>query len=421
MATQGRRGGTRRRKTETTATTPAELAIAPAPAPAPAHVDVVEPPAADTSSGDAELLDDQTVAIAASRRSFSFGRALPGAAIGSLLVVGLAFGAAGPGGLLGAKSDGKDPAGPGAPGGLVAAAVDAGAAGDRADQPDGARDELGAVDVDPTDKPDTSDDETDGKGEDGKGDGDEPKNDPEPDPTRKPQPDEPKEPKDPAEDPKPDPEPGDVDPIGLALGIKDQHPILEWGSCEGLAFDYYKVVRSNDSTVSWPAGSGDQLIAAVEHGGYRKAWDKDAEHGDKAWYRVFCVRKTEAGYKVVNASVTRGIEVPEETPPPDPISLDLNAAVNGEGKVVLTWEACNVDGFAFYKVVRSDWNENPSYLPWTDGSEVIGVVEDQDDTEWHDWAPDAGDTVYYRVQCIGYHDGQKVLLGESAAVAVSMP
>lgn len=427
MATQGRRSGTRRRKTDTTAGAPVE-----APAVATVAIEAIDPAAADTSSA-AELLDDQTLAIAGSRRGFSLGRALPGAVVGSLLVVGLAFGAAGPGGELGPKgTDGKDPAGP-AGANVVTAA---GAAGDAlhlddgdidADDTDGAKDEPDGVGDDPTAKPDSGEDgkdgtDADGTGDegdkDGDGDRDEPKKDPEPDPTRKPRPDETKKP---AEDPDPDPEPGDVDPIALALGIKDKHPIIEWGSCEGLDFDYYKVVRSTDSTVSWPTGAGDELIAAVERGGYRKAWDKGAPHGDKVWYRVFCVRKTEAGYKVVNASVIKGIEVPEETPPPDPISLDLVAGINDEGKVVLTWEACDVDGFAFYKVVRSDWNENPSYLPWTDGSEVIGVVEGQDETEWHDWAPDPGATAYYRVQCIGYHDGQKVLLGESAVVTVTMP
>ena len=425
MATQGRRSGTRRRKTETAASEPVE-----APAVATAVIEIIEPAAADTS-GAAELLDDQSVAIAGSRRGFSLGRAFPGAVVGSLLVVGLAFGAAGPGGALGPKAtDGKDLAGPGGASAITAAGAAGGAAHVRddgitdADDTDPTKDVPDGADDDPTAKPDAGEDGKDGTdedgtgGKDGDGDRDAPKKDPEPDPTRKPKPEETKKP---AEDPDPDPGPGDVDPIALALGIKDQHPILEWGSCEGLAFDYYKVVRSTDSTVSWPTGSGDELIGAVERGGYRKAWDKYAPHGDKVWYRVFCVRKTEAGYKVVNASVVKGIEVPEETPPPDPVSIDLDAAINDEGKVVLVWEACNVDGFAFYKVVRSDWNENPSYLPWTDGSEVIGVVEGRYQTEWHDLAPDPGDTAYYRVQCIGYHDGQKVLLGESAVVVVTMP
>jgi hypothetical protein len=163
------------------------------------------------------------------------------------------------------------------------------------------------------------------------------------------------------------------------------------------------------------------MIGAVEAGGYRKAYDKDAPHGAKAWYRVFCVRKTEAGYKVVNASAAKGIEVPEEPTPPDPISLGIDWSVNGEGKVVLTWDACEVDGFAFYKVVKSTWNDDPSYLPWTDGTEVIAVVEDMFATEWHDWAPDAGHTAYYRVQCLGYVGGAKVLLGETAVVTVTAP
>ena len=139
----------------------------------------------------------------------------------------------------------------------------------------------------------------------------------------------------------------------------------------------------------------------------------------KVWYRVFCVRKSEDGYKVLNASATKGIEVPEEPTPPDPVTLGLEASLADGGKVLLDWSACNVDGFAFYKVLRSTTNENPSYLPCHDGTEVVGVVSEQGATSLEVWAPDAGATAWYRVQCIGYLGDQKVLLGESAVVAVT--
>lgn len=392
MATQGRRGGTRRTAgTGSGGAKPATEAPPELPA-ATAIVDV-----------GAELLDDVSTHIAAQRHGGSLTRSIPCAVIGTLLVVGLAFGAA----LAPTASrDGST------------AANDTSAAGHGGDYggQDGGDGDKGEGDgeaTDPTDKPGVGEPDATEK----PGDADATEKPAEPDPTKKPA-----EP-DPTAKPtaKPDPTTKPVEPIALGLVIKEFHPFLEWGSCEGLDFDYYKVVRSMDSTASWPPADGDEMIAAVERGGARKAYDKNAPHGDKTWYRVFCVRKTEAGYKVVNSSSTKGIEVPEEPTPPDPISLGIDWSVNGEGKVVLTWHACEVDGFAFYKVVKSTSNDNPSYLPWTDGTEVIGVVENMFATGWQDWAPDAGHTAYYRVQCIGYVGGAKVLLGETAVVTVTTP
>ena len=405
MATQGRRSGTRRKRTGDAAATP--------PAAAPENAPVIEPAAASTAA-DVELLDDRTVGIGGERRGLHLGRSLSGAVLGTLLVAGLAFGAAlGPGGSLGPKDAGptKDEtaaanSGAGALDGPQTATGD----GKQGDFPkDGGwwGHEGGSDETDATPKPEAPDATA-------KPEQPEPTDKPEPEATDKPEPE--RTPK-PTEQPDPTKEP--TEPIFLGLGLKEDHPLLEWGSCGDLDFDYYKVVRSKDATVSWPGGDYDEVIAAVERGGERRAYDKAAPHGKKLWYRVFCVRKTEAGYKVVNASNTKGIEVPEETPPPDPISLALEASVNEEGKVVLSWSACEVDGYAFYKVVKSTWNDNPSYYPWTDGTDVIGVVEGMFDTELHDWAPDAGETAWYRVQCLGYVDGHKVLLGESAVVAVT--
>lgn len=388
MASQGRSGGTRRAARGASGASP--RADAPIPE-LPVATAIVDP--------GAELLDDVSTHIAPRRLGGSLGRSLPGAVIGALLVVGLAFGAA----LGQTSSDGK----------TTANDTTAGHGGDYGggdgdgtkptEKPDGVEPTDKPDGADPTEKPDLEQPDATEKP------GVEPTDKPdEPDPTAKPT-------------PKPDATKAPVEAISLALVIKEFHPFMEWGSCESLDFDYYKVVRSMDSTVSWPPADGDTMIGAVEAGGARKAYDKDAPHGDKAWYRVFCVRKTEAGYKVVNASATKGIDVPEEPTPPDPISLGIDWSVNGEGKVVLTWDACEVDGFAFYKVVKSTSNDNPSYLPWTDGTQVIGVVESMSATEWHDWAPDAGHTAYYRVQCLGYVGGMKVLLGQTAVVTVTTP
>jgi len=401
MASQGRRGGTRR---AAGAASGAATSAPEAPPELPVATAIVDP--------GAELLDDVSTRIAARRPGGSLGRSLPGAVIGVLLVAGLAFGAA----LnQAAVRDGSTAAN-----GSIAAGQEGG-------------DGDGAGGAEPTAKQDGHDDPTDKPDHDGTWPTEKPDGDhadatakpDEPDPTDKPVVEPTEKPDEPDPTPKPTPKPDatkpPLEPISLALGLKEDHPFLEWGSCEGLDFDYYKVVRSTDSTVAWPPADGDTMIGAVEAGGYRKAYDKDSPHGQKLWYRVFCVRKTDAGYKVVNASATRGIEVPAEPTPPDPISLGIEWSINGEGKVVLTWDACEVDGFGFYKVVKSTSNDNPSYLPWTDGTQVIGVVENAYATEWHDSAPDAGQTAWYRVQCLGYVGGAKVLLGESAVVAVTTP
>ena len=406
MATGARRGGSRR----TGSSADAEPAVV---RPAASEA-VTAPPAAAAlaAESDAELVEIMSTPIGAGH-GLRLTRSIAGAAFGTLLIAGLAFGAAlGPGGAFGPKDDGAAVAG--------AAGAETGGGnesnGDAADfggYHDGdASPDHDYLDNEPdeTSKPDEGGDEpaeTDKPAtEPGDGSGDKP------DPTRKPEP---------KPDPKPEPEDPPADTVSLSVWIKEFHPKLEWGSCDGLDFDYYKVVRSKDSTVTWPAGDNDTLIAVVEPGGYRKAYDSDAPHGKKVWYRVFCVRHTEDGYKVLRASEARGIEVPEEPAPPDPVALDISYSINAEGEVVLEWGTCGVDGFGFYKVLKSTWNENPSYMPWTDGTEIIGVVENKDATEWHDAGGDPGQTIYYRVQCLGWINGSKVLLGETAVIAVTMP
>lgn len=404
MSGTGRTGGPRTRA-------PRAKAQAPAMAPAAA----VEAP----SEPSVELLDDHSTAISGGRHGRSLARSMPGAVVGTLLVVGLAFGAAlGPGGALGPASDRGDTTGDTA----VAAGNGGGGSGagsyggtyvgdgNTTKDGDGWQGEPDATTKPDVDEPDATKDPAVEPTE---------KPDPTPKPTEKPQPASTPKPTE-----KPDPTASPSDPIALTLAIKEFHPVLQWGSCDGLDFDYYKVVRSSDSTVTWPAGDGDEVFAVVERGGTRKAYDKHVSHGARAWYRVFCVRKGEDGYKVVNASATKSIEVPEEPAPPpaaDPISLALDAWLTDGGKVALDWSACEVDGFAFYKVVRSDWNEDPSYLPWHDGSEVIAAIGEMGATQLETAGPEPGETAWFRVQCLGYFGDQKVLLGESAAVAVTVP
>jgi hypothetical protein len=84
---------------------------------------------------------------------------------------------------------------------------------------------------------------------------------------------------------------------------------IRWSAFDGAGFDYYKVVRSTDSTVSWPLGPGDHLVAAIGDPGQTWAWDGGAAP-DTYWYRVFAVRSAEGGYVVLARSVAVKVVVP---------------------------------------------------------------------------------------------------------------
>jgi hypothetical protein len=161
-------------------------------------------------------------------------------------------------------------------------------------------------------------------------------------------------------------------------------------------------------------------VAAVGPDGKTAVWDGEATPGKKVWYRVFCLRETEGGYKVLASSPVKGIAVPagEPDPEPDPVALGLEVNLT-DGGVKLHWEACGSESFVAYKVVRSA-GSNPSYLPGTDGSQVIAVIENAGVTSFVDGGVEAGQTWYYRVQAIGYMNGHKILLGQTAAIAVTV-
>jgi hypothetical protein len=211
--------------------------------------------------------------------------------------------------------------------------------------------------------------------------------------------------------PKPTPKP-EIGSLGLTLSLREGVPYVDWSACPADGDFLYKVIRSRDAKVSWPLGDNDSIVAAVGPDGTTALFDEEIDPGKKVFYRVFCLRALDEGYKVLAASGVKAIETPAPKPEPlpEPTVMGFEAGVTGEG-VVLHWERCTAERFAFYKVVRSR-NENPSYLPGTDGSEVIAVFENGGVTEFVDHTADAG-TWFYRVQSIGMTDGQKFLLGQT--------
>lgn len=196
----------------------------------------------------------------------------------------------------------------------------------------------------------------------------------------------------PADEPKPEPKdpPAETPSMSLALSIKDGGVYLDWTGCGADGADYYKVVRSSDSAVSWPAGEGDTLVAAVEIGGTTAAWDEHAPAGKKAWYRVFCVRHTDDGYKVLVSSPVRPIVAPAGEPAPEPSAMWIEVGVDG-GHVVVHWQACGGELFSHYRVIRK-----------VDGvSQVVAEIDDAGATAWVDETVEAGGTYKYLVQSKG--------------------
>lgn len=107
------------------------------------------------------------------------------------------------------------------------------------------------------------------------------------------------------------------------------------------------------------------------------------------------------------------------TPPPaGSCSMALTTATL-DGKVKLAWGACSAEGFVQYKVVRSSATTNPSYLPWTDGTELLAAIEDPSSTQYVGSATSG--TWYYRVQAIGQGGDGKVVLGQTVVETVIVP
>jgi hypothetical protein len=101
------------------------------------------------------------------------------------------------------------------------------------------------------------------------------------------------------------------------------------------------------------------------------------------------------------------------------VALGLEVTVDG-GVVRLAWEPYTGDGFVYYKVVRSQ-GPNPSYLPWTDGTQLIAVIENPGVSGFEGGDVASGQTWSYRIQAVGTWNGQKVVLGQTPVREVAIP
>ena len=330
------------------------------------------------------------------RATTRLGLSVPGAIGGVLLIGAIAFGANL--GLAGSQGDGDRPS------------------------------DDGVALVEPTEKPDATEAPAkDGDSIDGVDGVDEPepteKAAPKPTEKAEPKPTEKAEPK-PTEKPapkpteKPEPKPTekpstDKPVLEIAAVAKEGAILVKWSTCSVDGADLYKVVRSADSSVKWPTGDDDTIVAAAGMDA-NKAWDEKAPAGKKVWYRVFCLDKGESGYRVLAASGAAGVTVPSEpkpTPKPTPevSAMWLEVSVDG-GAVVLYWEACGADGFSHYRILRKVDGE----------ASVIAEVGDAGTTTYVDEAVEPGVTYRYLVQAKGHVGDQWFLLGTTDWVAVTV-
>jgi hypothetical protein len=217
---------------------------------------------------------------------------------------------------------------------------------------------------------------------------------------------------------KPAPKPATTT-LALDVIAKDGKFKLGWSKYIGEGFAYYKVVRSTDAEVSWPTGSGDQLVGAISDP--YSPWMADkAPCGTVFHYRVFAVRHSESGYATLAASNVKQafMECHEPAPTPVPTTMAFQVAQAPDG-VQLSWEQCTSDGFVYYKVVRSATNANPLY-PLNDGTELLAAIGDPGATIFTDHGVAAGQTWFYRVLSFADLGDGKVLVGLTNAVSITV-
>jgi hypothetical protein len=239
----------------------------------------------------------------------------------------------------------------------------------------------------------------------------------EPAPTEEPKHEEPAPTEKPYE-PDPTKPPQETGTLGLEAWTKEGHVKLAWSKYGGDGFEYYKVVRSKDATVKWPLGEGDELVGVI--GDRFSPWFADSAPCGTEWhYRVFAVRHTEDGYKVLAASNVAGAYLACDEPPADPVKLAFEVK-QVDGGVKLTWEQCSSGDFVAYKVVRSKVHDNPTF-PLNDGTQLIAVFENHEVTAFKDTDVAAGQTWTYRVYSMARNgDGGWVVLGLTAARTITV-
>jgi hypothetical protein len=116
----------------------------------------------------------------------------------------------------------------------------------------------------------------------------------------------------PGDEPTPKPEPtATPQTMSLHLSASEAGGVyIDWSACESDWFTAYKVVRSSDEATKWPLGDNDTLVTYISDRENTHFVDTSVEAGGRYFYRVFCVKATEGGYKVLNSTHVEDFTVP---------------------------------------------------------------------------------------------------------------
>ena len=242
-------------------------------------------------------------------------------------------------------------------------------------------------------------------------------------PTEEPKPD-----ATPAEEPKDEPAPTakpaadpTVKPVSdhleLDAWVNSGKVKLAWSKYGGDGFEYYKVVRSTDATVTWPLGDGDTLAAAISDRNAPYMYET-VDCGVEWHYRVFAVRHAADGYQVLAASNVAAAYVECSEPPAEPSPMGFDVLLTDAG-VTLAWEPSGSDSFVVYKVVRSATDADPMY-PLHDGDELLAAIGDPNATTFVDENVEPGQTWTYRVLALGEGADGWVVLGLTAPKTITV-
>ena len=194
-------------------------------------------------------------------------------------------------------------------------------------------------------------------------------------------------------------------PVVMTLTVEAQpgKAKLTWSAYAGADFAYYKIVRSDDASApTWPLGTGDKLVAAIDK--QDTLTYTDGCGAGTVIYRVFAVKKVGDAFDVVGQSdaKTVTVEAPVVSEPPagseqsaPPVqSFTLTAAVNGK-EVDLSWSKYAGDHFQYYKVVRSV-SSDPTW-PLAGDSQLLAAITNINQTTYVDSSVRAAKTYKYRV------------------------
>ena len=101
-----------------------------------------------------------------------------------------------------------------------------------------------------------------------------------------------------------------VAPESLTLSSSETGGVyIDWSRCDSVGFYAYKVVRSPDEATSWPLGDNDTLVTWIKDRNVTDFVDTGVEPGGHYFYRVFCVKATSDGYRILNSTHVRAFTV----------------------------------------------------------------------------------------------------------------